>query len=34
MIEKEKERLLQEHEDILKTYYLKGYFKSMSTIKK
>jgi len=34
LIEKEKERLLKEHEEILKTFYAKGYLKTLNTIKK
>jgi hypothetical protein len=33
IIEREKERLIRENEDILKSYYSKGYFKSLSTLK-
>jgi len=32
LIEKEKERLIKEHEDILKTYFAKGYLKSLNNI--
>jgi len=32
LIEQEKERLLREHEEILKTYYAKGYLRSMNTL--
>jgi hypothetical protein len=32
LIEMEKEKLIKEHEDILKGYYAKGYYKSMSTL--
>lgn len=32
LIEMEKEKLIKEHEDILKGYYAKGYFKSLNTL--
>jgi hypothetical protein len=32
VIEKEKERLIKEHEDLLKTYYTKGYYQSVSNM--
>lgn len=30
VIEREKERLIREHEDLLKTYFSKGYYKSVN----
>jgi hypothetical protein len=32
MIEREKERLIRENEDILKSFYSKGYFKSLGSL--
>jgi hypothetical protein len=32
LIEREKERLIRENESILKSFFSKGYFKSMSTL--
>ncbi len=33
-IEREKERLIRENEDILKSFYSKGYFKTISGLSK
>ena len=32
LIELEKEKLIREHEEILKTYFAKGYYKSLSNL--
>lgn len=32
LIEREKERLIRENEDLLKTYFAKGYFKSLGNL--
>ena len=34
LIEREKERLIRENEDILKSFYSKGYFKTVSGLSK
>jgi hypothetical protein len=33
-IEREKERLIKENEEILKSYFSKGYFKSLADLEK
>jgi hypothetical protein len=33
LIEREKERLVRENEEILKTYFAKGYYKSLNSLK-
>jgi hypothetical protein len=32
LIEKEKDRLIKEHEALLKNYFTKGYFKSVNSL--
>lgn len=32
MIEREKEKLIREHEVLLKTYFAKGYYKSLNNL--
>ena len=32
LIEKEKEKLIKEHEEILKNYFAKGYHKSLNNL--
>lgn len=34
IIEREKERLIKENEDILKSYYSKGYYKTLTNYNK